>query len=74
MISIMDKNGRVICLTANFYNEDGSKTPKDYPYNAATSGNSFLSAEETVAEMLRKLPDGELIRPPVINPKAKSGS
>lgn len=69
MISIMDKNGRVICLSAHFYNEDGSKTGADHPYEAK-SGNSFLSAEETVAEMLRKLPEGEIIRPPVINPSA----
>lgn len=55
MIDIMDKNGRIIRISAAFY------IPTEHgPINAS------LSAEETVAEMLRKLPAGELIREPLI--------
>lgn len=56
MFSIMDKNGRIIQITAKFYGAEEHAV------------RSPLSAEEVVISLFEKLPEGEFIRGAVQEP------
>lgn len=60
MLDIMDKSGRIIRIRAEYFGGN-------------LMASSHLSAEERVAELLKKLPAGELIRQPVVKSPAQEG-
>lgn len=60
MFDVMDKNGRIIRITAEFYVGKG---------DGAVKMNSTLTAEETLAALLDKLPEGEILRRSPLRPQ-----